>query len=104
MGILDGKRALVTGGTTGLGLAIAERFGTEGARVVVTGRDRALGQRAEAALGSLGLLGSGARFLAADAAHPEAVAASVDAAVDHLGGLDVLVNNAGGGVTARLRG
>jgi NAD(P)-dependent dehydrogenase (short-subunit alcohol dehydrogenase family) len=99
MGILEGKRALVTGGTTGLGLAIAERFGTEGARVVITGRDRALGERAEAALGSLG---SGAWFLAADAADPEAVAASVDAAVDHLGGLDVLVNNAGVGVTARL--
>ncbi|HET9969267.1 MAG TPA: SDR family oxidoreductase [Streptosporangiaceae bacterium] len=105
MGILEGKRALVTGGTTGLGLAIAERFGAEGARVVITGRDRALGERAEASLaspGSLGSLGSGARFLAADAADPAAVAASVDAAVDHLGGLDVLVNNAGVGVTARL--
>jgi NAD(P)-dependent dehydrogenase (short-subunit alcohol dehydrogenase family) len=96
MGILEGKRALVTGGTTGLGLAIAERFGAEGARVVITGRDRSLGERAEAALGS------GARFLAADAADPEAVAASVRAAADHLGGLDVLVNNAGVGVTARL--
>src|SRR5690348_13351896 len=96
MGILEGKRALVTGGTTGLGLAIAERFGAEGARVVITGRDRDLGERAEAGLGS------GARFLAADAADPEAVAASVRAAADHLGGLDVLVNNAGVGVTARL--
>ena len=96
MDMLDGKAALVTGGTTGLGLAIAERFLAEGARVVITGRDRALGERAEAALGS------GAWFLAADAADPEAVAASVDAAVDHLGGLDVLVNNAGVGVTARL--
>src|SRR5512135_2789207 len=96
MGMLAGRRALVTGGTTGLGLAIAERFGAEGARVVVTGRDRALGQQAEARLGH------GARFLAADAADPEAVASSVGAAVDHLGGLDVLVNNAGVGVTARL--
>src|SRR5690349_13198526 len=96
MDMLNGKAALVTGGTTGLGLAIAERFLAEGARVVVTGRDRALGERTEAALGS------SARFLAADAADPEAVAASVDAAVEHLGGLDVLVNNAGVGVTARL--
>jgi NAD(P)-dependent dehydrogenase (short-subunit alcohol dehydrogenase family) len=102
MGILEGKRALVTGGTTGLGLAIAERFGTEGARVVITGRDRTLGERAEAALGSQGSLGSGARFLAADAADPEEVEASVSAAVHYLGGLDVLVNNAGVGVTARL--
>jgi NAD(P)-dependent dehydrogenase (short-subunit alcohol dehydrogenase family) len=96
MGMLEGKRALVTGGTTGLGLAIAERFGAEGARVVITGRDRSLGEQAEAGLGRP------ARFIAADAADPEAVAASVRAATGHLGGLDVLVNNAGIGVTARL--
>ena len=96
MGVLDGKRALVTGGTTGLGLAIAERFLREGARVVITGRDRSLGGRAEQSLGS------GARFIAADAADPDAVASSVNAAAGHLGGLDVLVNNAGVGVTARL--
>jgi NAD(P)-dependent dehydrogenase (short-subunit alcohol dehydrogenase family) len=96
MGSLEGKRALVTGGTTGLGLAIAGRFQREGARVVITGRDRDLGERAERALGL------GVRFVAADAADPDAVASSVRAAADHLGGLDVLVNNAGAGVTARL--
>src|SRR5690349_13329087 len=96
MGLLAGKGALITGGTTGLGLAVATSFLAEGARVVITGRDRGLGQRAEQALGP------GARFAAADAADPEAVASSVRAAVDHLGGLDVLVNNAGVGVTARL--
>jgi len=46
MGVLEGKRVLVTGGTTGLGLAIAERFGAEGARVVITG----LGPLAEVAV------------------------------------------------------
>jgi NAD(P)-dependent dehydrogenase (short-subunit alcohol dehydrogenase family) len=96
MGVLEGKCALVTGGTTGLGLAIAGRFLGEGARVVITGRDHGLGGRAESSLGS------GARFIAADAADPDAVASSVTAAADHLGGLDVLVNNAGVGVTARL--
>jgi len=96
MGLLEHKRALVTGGTTGLGLAIAGRFQREGARVVITGRDADLGQRAEQALGP------DARFVAADAADPDAVAASVGAAAGHLGGLDVLVNNAGVGVTARL--
>jgi NAD(P)-dependent dehydrogenase (short-subunit alcohol dehydrogenase family) len=93
---LAGKRALVTGGTTGLGLAIAERFMTEGAQVVITGRDSDLGARAEQKLGP------GARFIAADAADPDAVAWSVNAAAAHLGSLDVLVNNAGVGVTARL--
>jgi NAD(P)-dependent dehydrogenase (short-subunit alcohol dehydrogenase family) len=96
MGTLEGKCALITGGTTGLGLAIAGRFRREGARLVITGRDHDLGERAEQALGP------GARFVAADAGDPDAVASSVSASVDHLGGLDVLVNNAGAGVTARL--
>jgi len=96
MGSLERKRALVTGGTTGLGLAIAGRFLREGARVVITGRDPGLGERAGQALGP------GTRFIAADAADPDAVASSVSAAAGHLGGLDVLVNNAGVGVTARL--
>jgi NAD(P)-dependent dehydrogenase (short-subunit alcohol dehydrogenase family) len=98
MGRLEGKRALITGGTSGIGLAIAERFLHEGAAVVVTGRDTGLGRRAEAALRGIG----DAAFLAADAASPAAVTASVDAAVSHLGALDVLVNNAGIGVSARL--
>jgi NAD(P)-dependent dehydrogenase (short-subunit alcohol dehydrogenase family) len=96
MGALEGKRALVTGGTTGLGLAIAGRFLHEGARVVITGRDHTLGEHAGHTLGP------GARFIAADAADPDAVAASVGAAAGHLGGLDVLVNNAGVAVIARL--
>ncbi len=96
MGLLQDRRALVTGGTTGLGFAIAERFLAEGARVVITGRDLDLGRQAEQ------MLGPGARFVAADAADPGAVASSVAAAAEYLGGLDVLVNNAGIGVTARL--
>jgi NAD(P)-dependent dehydrogenase (short-subunit alcohol dehydrogenase family) len=96
MGLLEERCALVTGGSTGLGFAIAERFLREGARVVITGRDPDLGLQAER------VLGSGARFLAADAGDPAAVASSVRAAADHLGGLDVLVNNAGIGASARL--
>lgn len=67
MGLLEGKCVLVTGGTTGLGLAIAGRFRREGARVVITGRDRDLGERAER------VLGPDVRFVAADAADTEAV-------------------------------
>src|SRR5215469_15118418 len=96
MGLLEEKRALVTGGTTGLGLAIARRFLHEGARVVITGRDRGLGEHAGQ------VLGPGAGFIAADAGDPDAVASSVSAATDQLDGLDVLVNNAGVGVAARL--
>jgi NAD(P)-dependent dehydrogenase (short-subunit alcohol dehydrogenase family) len=98
MGRLDGRCALVTGGTTGLGLAIAERFAAEGAKIVVTGRDRGIGERAVALFGSPGDV----RFLCADAADPQAVAQSVAAAVEFLGALDILVNNAGIGVEARL--
>src|SRR5215469_11161442 len=96
MGLLQGRRVLVTGGTTGLGFAIAERFLAEGAQVVITGRDVGLGRRAAQTLGP------GARFVAADAADPSAIASSVASAANQLGGLDVLVNNAGIGLTARL--
>jgi NAD(P)-dependent dehydrogenase (short-subunit alcohol dehydrogenase family) len=98
MGRLEGKHALVTGGTSGLGYAIADRFLREGAAVVITGRDQELGLRAEAALRACGQAG----FLPADAGDPDAVARSVDLAVEQLGGLDVLVNNAGIGTEASL--
>lgn len=93
---LKGKAALITGGTTGLGLGMAMRFLQEGARVVITGRNAELGRRAEGDLSAEGEC----RFVAADASEPEQVAASVAGAVSFLGGLDVLVNNAGVGVVA----
>ncbi|MFL5736403.1 MAG: SDR family NAD(P)-dependent oxidoreductase [Actinomycetota bacterium] len=93
---LEHRRALVTGGTTGLGYTIAERFLAEGARVVVTGRNEELGRSAR------DRLGSDARFLRADAAEASEVRASVEEAASWLGGIDVLVNNAGIGTEARL--
>ena len=95
---LAGKTALITGGTTGLGRAMAERFLDEGASVVITGRDAELGAEAETALASRGAI----RFLRADAGEPEQARASVDETVTLLGGLDILVNNAGIGVQAGL--
>jgi NAD(P)-dependent dehydrogenase (short-subunit alcohol dehydrogenase family) len=81
-----------------IGVAIAGRFERDGALVVITGRDCALGEWAGQELGpGRPVRSRGRRDL-------DAVAASVHAAVDHLGGLDVLVNNAGAGVTARLAG
>ena len=93
---LQGKGALVTGGTTGLGRAIAEAFVREGAAVAITGRDEALGLEAETALRERGH----AWFVRADAGDPAQVDGSVLRAVEVLGGLDVLVNNAGIGVAA----
>ena len=95
---LDGKAALITGGTTGLGRAMAERFLDKGASVVITGRDAGLGAEAETALASRGAI----RFLRADAGDPDQARASVDEIVAMLGGLDILVNNAGIGVQAGL--
>src|SRR5215213_2849925 len=96
MAELQDKTALITGGTTGLGLEMARRFLHEGSAVVVTGRDERLGAEAEATLEPLGAV----RFLRADAGEADQARASVDEAVSLLGGLDILVNNAGIGVQA----
>ena len=99
MGSLDGRAALVTGGTSGLGFAIAERFLAEGASIVVTGRDEELGSQAiERLRGSR----DEAWFYRADAVDEDDVEASVAFAVERLGGLDILVNNAGISLDARL--
>jgi NAD(P)-dependent dehydrogenase (short-subunit alcohol dehydrogenase family) len=96
MGELDGSRALITGGSTGLGLATARAFLREGARVAFTGRDEEIGRAAEVDLSG----GGEATFLRADAVDIEQIDASVREAVSRLGGLDILVNNAGIGVIA----
>ncbi|MGN6794931.1 MAG: SDR family NAD(P)-dependent oxidoreductase [Streptosporangiaceae bacterium] len=96
--LLAGKSSLITGGTTGIGFAIAERFLAEGAKVVITGRDREIGQRAEVSLRRSGR----AWFVSADAGDPAAVSESTSTAVSLLGGLDVLVNNAAVGILSGL--
>ncbi|MGH3075987.1 MAG: SDR family NAD(P)-dependent oxidoreductase, partial [Gaiellales bacterium] len=81
---LDGIRALVTGGSAGIGLATARRLVAGGARVAIASRDPA------AAAADLG-----AQAVAVDLATPSGPADAVDAAAGAFGGLDVLVNNLG---------
>ena len=88
----DGIRVLVTGGTSGLGEAMAAALLDAGARVVVTGRD---GDRARVAAERLG---AGAVGVGMDVRDEDSVARGVDETVGALGGLDVLVNNAGIGM------
>src|SRR5688572_8710169 len=81
---LGGRRALVTGGTRGIGATIAQRLLDAGARVVVAARSR--NEETPAA----------ATFVAGDVRTPDGARAIASAAIETLGGLDILVNNAGG--------
>jgi 3-oxoacyl-[acyl-carrier protein] reductase len=87
----DGRAVLVTGASRGIGTAIARAFAAAGDRVAVHyGRNAARAEEVAA-----GLAGSGHVVVGADLTDPDAVRAMVDAAAAGLGGIDVLVNNAG---------
>jgi NAD(P)-dependent dehydrogenase (short-subunit alcohol dehydrogenase family) len=87
MGQLDGKVALVTGAASGIGLATAERLGSEGARVCAIDYDARSGPEVAAALG--------AHFVAADMGDPAAVDAAFAECERELGGIDIAFLNAG---------
>ncbi|HEX2093570.1 MAG TPA: 3-oxoacyl-ACP reductase FabG [Longimicrobiaceae bacterium] len=87
---LQGQVALVTGGSRGIGLAVATELAAAGARLAVVARDEA---RAQVAAGRLP--GEGHRGYGCDVSDPEAVNALVKRVEDEMGSLDVLVNNAG---------
>ena len=88
---LTGRRALVTGGSRGLGFACARLLGEAGAEVVIVGRTEAEGRRAEAALTGAGLA---ARFVAMDVTSEDAVVGTFrDLTAE--AGFDIVVNNAG---------
>ncbi|CAL9452465.1 Glucose 1-dehydrogenase 2 [Streptomyces sp. enrichment culture] len=87
-----GRTALVTGGGSGIGRAVALAFATEGANVVVAGRRR---EPLEETVALVEEAGGKALAVTADTARAADVQAVVDAAVDRFGSLDVAVNNAG---------
>jgi 2-dehydro-3-deoxy-L-rhamnonate dehydrogenase (NAD+) len=89
MSALDGRTALVTGAGRGIGLAITQRLLANGARVVMVDRDAALVE------GAAKRLGPAARAIVADVTRTVEVDASVKAANDWHGRLDIVVNNAG---------
>lgn len=90
MGMLDGKVAIITGATSGIGRRTAELFVAEGAKVVFTGRRQAEGESLQASLGACG------RFIMADATQEEDWRRVIGETTSAFGRLDALFNNAGG--------
>lgn len=96
MGVVEGKTALVTGGTSGIGLAAARRLADEGAHVFITGRSR---KRLDQAIAEIG---SSATGVVSDVSNFADIDAVVEAIEAHGHGLDVVFTNAGGGEFAPI--
>ena len=89
---LTGQHALVTGGSRGLGLQMAEALGEAGAKIMLTSRKAG---DLEEAMAHLQQRGIDARWIAADASDPEQVRKVCAETLERLGPVDILVNNAG---------
>ena len=96
---LEGKRVLITGGSSGIGFAIARALLAKGAMLAISGPRAAF---ALVAVDELGKAGGSLTGIAADVGTVESRALSLRQAVDALGGLDVLVNNTGGVRAGRI--
>ncbi len=97
---LEGKFAIVTGGSRGIGAAIAKRLAKDGANVAITYTRGA--DAAASVVKEIEDIGTKAIALQADAADASAVQAAVEKAVSAFGGLDVFVNNAGTAIPKRF--
>jgi NADP-dependent 3-hydroxy acid dehydrogenase YdfG len=95
MGALDGKVAVITGSTSGIGARTAELFVEEGAKVVIAGRRQADGE------GLAKQLGSAAVFHRTDVTSEADIKALIEQALVKLGRIDCLFNNAGNPATSR---
>jgi 3-oxoacyl-[acyl-carrier protein] reductase len=93
---LSGKVALITGGTSGIGLAIARRLGEEGCRIAICGREATKLQSA------LTEVASAARGFVADMRKPADIAQLVDDVIGAFGRIDIVVSNAGTHLAGRL--
>jgi NAD(P)-dependent dehydrogenase (short-subunit alcohol dehydrogenase family) len=91
MSKLDGKVAVITGSTSGIGRACAVLFAEEGARVVVTGRRRDVGQAVAETLGEAAI------FVPCDVTREADIKALIETTLSRFGRIDCLVNNAGAG-------
>lgn len=89
---MNNKVALVTGGTTGMGLATAKQLAVEGAKVVISGRNPESGAAAEQAISSTG---GHVAFIQADVSDSAQVDALIDGTIERFGGLHLAFNNAG---------
>ena len=94
---LSGKTALITGGTSGIGLAIAQRLGAEGCRIAICGRQR---KKLDAAIATLS--SANAQGFVADVCKPTDIAVLVDDVIKAFGSIDIVVSNAGTHIAGRI--